>query len=41
MLDAFAGAGVDRCLLPLPPGDADGLLATLDDWVRLARTQPG
>jgi len=41
MLDAFAGAGVDRCLLPLPPGDADGLLATLDDWVRLARPQPG
>jgi hypothetical protein len=40
MLDAFAGAGVDRCLLPLPPGDADGLLATLDDWARLARPQP-
>jgi probable F420-dependent oxidoreductase len=41
MLDAFAEAGVDRCLLPLPPGDAAGLLATLDDWARLARPQPG
>ena len=36
MLEAFAGAGVDRCLLPLPPGDAAGLLATLDGWAPLA-----
>ena len=36
MLDAFAAAGVDRCLLALPslvPGEA---LATLDGWAALA-----
>ena len=35
LLEEFAGAGVDRCLLPLPPGTAPELLATLDDWVGL------
>jgi probable F420-dependent oxidoreductase len=37
LLEAFAGAGVDRCLLPLPPGTEAELLITLDDWSRLAR----
>ena len=41
MLEAFAGAGVDRCLLGLPPGDAAALLATLDDWAPLARRDRG
>jgi probable F420-dependent oxidoreductase len=41
MLDAFAGAGVDRCLLPLPPGAAGALLSTLDDWAPLARPDRG
>jgi probable F420-dependent oxidoreductase len=41
MLEAFAGAGVDRCLLPLPPGDASALLATLDQWAPLARQDGG
>jgi probable F420-dependent oxidoreductase len=37
LLDAFAGAGVDRCLFLLPPGDAAAILATLDEWGPLAR----
>ena len=37
LLEAFAGAGVDRCLLPLPPGTASELLLTLDEWAPLAR----
>jgi alkanesulfonate monooxygenase SsuD/methylene tetrahydromethanopterin reductase-like flavin-dependent oxidoreductase (luciferase family) len=37
LLEAFAGAGVDRCLLPLPPGTASELLGTLDEWAVLAR----
>ena len=41
MLEAFAGAGVDRCLLPLPPGDTSALLATLDEWAPLARQALG
>jgi len=41
MLEAFAGAGVDRCLLPLPSGGAADLLATLDEWAPLARPDRG
>jgi hypothetical protein len=37
LLEAFAEAGVDRCLLPLGPGDTGELLGTLDDWVPLSR----
>jgi probable F420-dependent oxidoreductase len=35
LLEAFAAAGVDRCLLPLPPGTEAELLTTLEDWARL------
>jgi hypothetical protein len=31
LLEAFAAVGVDRCLLPLPPGSEAELLPTLDD----------
>ena len=37
MLEAFTGAGIDRGLLPLPPGDAADLLVTLDEWAPLTR----
>jgi hypothetical protein len=37
LLEAFAEAGVDRCLLTLGPGDTAELLATLDNWVALTR----
>ena len=37
LLQAFAEAGVDRCLLTLGPGDTAELLATLDDWAALTR----
>src|SRR5918995_448643 len=37
LLEAFAEAGVDRCLLTLGPGDTAELLATLDDWAALTR----
>lgn len=36
VLDALAGAGVDRCLLLLPAGSDTELLRQLDDWARLA-----
>jgi probable F420-dependent oxidoreductase len=35
MLDAFAAAGVDRCLFTLPPLTAAQTLATLDGWAAL------
>jgi probable F420-dependent oxidoreductase len=35
LLEAFAAARVDRCLLPLPPGTEAELLATLDGRARL------
>jgi probable F420-dependent oxidoreductase len=37
LLEAFAEAGVDRCLLTLGPGEEAELLATLDDWAALTR----
>ncbi|MEV0616585.1 LLM class F420-dependent oxidoreductase [Nonomuraea sp. NPDC050404] len=35
-LDAVADAGLDRCLLLLPPGTESDLLARLDEWAPLA-----
>lgn len=35
MLAAFAGAGVDRCLLILDPGDPAEILTRLDEWAAL------
>ena len=35
LLGEFAGAGVDRCLLLLGPGDEVELLSTLDKWATL------
>jgi len=36
LLDAFAAAGVDRCLLPLRPGPEHEILGQLDKWAPLA-----
>jgi probable F420-dependent oxidoreductase len=36
LLDAFAAAGVDRCLLLLPAGTEAEILGRLDDWTALA-----
>lgn len=36
LLDALAGAGIDRCLLLLPAGTEPELLTTLDEWMALA-----
>lgn len=39
LLDAFASAGVARCLLLLPAGTEAEILERLDDWVPLASRQ--
>jgi probable F420-dependent oxidoreductase len=39
LLDAFAAAGVDRCLLALRGGSASETLAALDQWALLVRGQ--
>jgi probable F420-dependent oxidoreductase len=36
LLDAFADAGIDRCLLLLPAGPESQMLAHLDEWAPLA-----
>lgn len=38
LLDEFAAAGVDRCLLALQDRTADKTLATLDEWAQLMRS---
>jgi hypothetical protein len=35
MLDAFATAGVDRCLFTMQQRTADETLTTLDEWAIL------
>ncbi len=37
LLDEFAAAGVDRCLLPLADQTAEETLARLDEWAHLIR----
>jgi probable F420-dependent oxidoreductase len=39
LLDAYAAAGVDRCLLLLPAGSSAEILSTLDKWAALAGRQ--